>query len=128
VDSNLDTVQTDRPNTVGDPRFPGGRGRAQKIAEFFNTAAFAQVPAGVPFGNTGRNSIVGPGVVNTDFSAFKNLPAWRESSFQFRAEFFNLFNNVNLENPVATLTSPLDGRISTSLPARVIQFALKYNF
>jgi hypothetical protein len=128
VDSNLDTVQTDRPNTVGDPRFPGGRDKAQKIAEFFNTAAFAQVPAGVPFGNTKRNSIVGPGVVNTDFSAFKNLPAWRDSLFQFRAEFFNLFNNVNLENPVATLTSPLDGRISTSLPARVIQFALKYNF
>jgi Carboxypeptidase regulatory-like domain/TonB-dependent Receptor Plug Domain len=128
VDSNLDSVQTDRPNTVANPVVPGGRSRTAKITEFFNTAAFAQVPAGVPYGNTGRNSLVGPGIVNTDFSAFKNLPVWGESYFQFRAEFFNLFNNVNLDNPTAVLTSPLNGQISGSAPARVIQFALKYNF
>jgi hypothetical protein len=128
VDSNLDGVATDRPNTVGNPLLTGGRSRSAKISEFFNTSAFAQVPADVPYGNTGRNTLVGPGVVNTDFSAFKNLLAPRETYFQFRAEFFNLFNNVNLTNPTALLTSPLYGRISGSAAARVIQFALKYNF
>jgi hypothetical protein len=113
---------------VGDPLLSGGRSRSAKITEFFNTSAFAQVPAGVPYGNTGRNTLVGPGVVNTDFSAFKNLLAPRETYFQFRAEFFNLFNNVNLTNPTALLTSPLYGQISGSAAARVIQFALKYNF
>jgi hypothetical protein len=129
VDSNLDGVATDRPNTVGNPMLPGGRSRTAEINEFFNTAAFAQVPAGVPYGNTGRNTLVGPGLVNTDFSAFKNIPVpWRESYFQFRAEFFNGFNQVNLSNPTALLTSPLYGQISGSAAARVIQFALKYNF
>ncbi len=128
VDSNLDGTLTDRPNTVGDPILPGGRSRTEKIHEFFNTAAFAQVPAGVPYGNTRRNSLIGPGLINTDFSGFKNIPAWKESYFQFRAEFFNLFNNVNLTNPNAVLTSPLYGQISGSANARIIQFALKYNF
>jgi hypothetical protein len=128
VDSNLDGTFTDRPNTIGNPSLGGGRSRSQKIHEFFNTAAFAQVPAGVPYGNTGRNSLIGPGLVNTDFSGFKNIPAWKESYFQFRAEFFNLFNNVNLSNPNAVLTSPLYGKISGSANARIIQFALKYNF
>jgi hypothetical protein len=128
IDSNLDGTLTDRPNTVGDPIMPGGRSRTQKIHEFFNTAAFAQVPAGVPYGNTRRNSLIGPGLINTDFSGFKNIPAWKESYFQFRAEFFNLFNNVNLSNPNAVLTSPLYGQISGSANARIIQFALKYNF
>lgn len=128
VDSNLDSILTDRPNTIANPSLGGGRSRTDKIHEFFNTAAFAQVPANVPYGNTRRNSIVGPGLVNTDFSGFKNIPVWKESSVQFRAEFFNLFNNVNLTNPNAVLTSPLFGRISGSANARIIQFALKYNF
>jgi hypothetical protein len=57
-----------------------------------------------------------------------SIPAWKDSAFQFRAEFFNLFNNVNLSTPNAVLTSPLYGKISGSANARVIQFALKYNF
>jgi hypothetical protein len=128
VDSNLDSVLTDRPNTVGNPLLDGGRSRTAKIHQFFNTTAFAQVPASVPYGNTRRNSLVGPGTINTDFSAFKNIPVFKESFLQFRAEFFNLFNNVNLTNPNGTLTSPLFGQISGSANARIIQFALKYNF
>jgi hypothetical protein len=69
--------------------------------------------------------------MNTDFSAFKNFPVWRESSLQFRAESFNLFNNVNLANPNSTETSPSFGRISalaTNYSPRVIQFAVKLSF
>ncbi len=130
IDSNLDSVLTDRPNTVANPVMPGGRSRQQKIQEFFNTAAFAQLPANPvnPYGNTGRNSLIGPGIVNTDFSAFKNLPIYKESILQFRSEFFNFFNNVNLGNPTSVLTSPLYGRISSAANARIIQFALKYSF
>ncbi len=130
VDSNLDSVLTDRPNTVGNPVLSGSRGRQAKIHEFFNTAAFQQLPANAPnpYGNTGRNSLIGPGIVNTDFSTFKNLPVYKESILQLRGETFNLFNTVNLSNPNATLTSPLFGTISSSAPARVIQIALKYLF
>ncbi len=131
IDSNLDGIATDRPNLTGSPVLPGGRSRTQKIAEFFNTAAFSQVPARVPYGNVQRNVAIGPGFINTDLSGFKNFSVWRESSLQFRAEFFNLFNNVNLANPNTTETSPSFGRISalyTNYSPRVIQFALKLFF
>lgn len=128
VDSNLDNVPTDRPNTVGNPTLGGGRGRAARAAEFFNTAAFAQVPSNVPYGNTGRNSLIGPGVINTDFSIFRDFPLVHESVVQFRAELFNAFNNVNLQNPNNTLTSPIFGQIGGSANARIVQFALKYTF
>ena len=94
-------------------------------------AAFAQVPAGVPYGNTQRNVEIGPGFINTDLSALKTFSLWKEHSLQFRAEAFNLFNNVNLANPNVTLTSPSFGRISalyTNYSPRVIQFALKLYF
>jgi hypothetical protein len=127
VDSNLDGISTDRPNRIANP-VVSGQSRAQKIAGYFNRAAFMQVPAGVPYGDSSRNSQFGPGLVNTDFSAFKNIPAWKESNVQFRAEFFNLFNNVNLSNPNGSMTSSLFGKISGSQTARQIQFALKYTF
>ncbi len=130
IDTNLDTVLTDRPNTVGIPQISGSRSRSAKIQQFFNTAAFAQVPLGSPnpYGTTSRNALIGPGFVNTDFSAFKNFPVWRESQVQFRSEFFNLFNNVNLQNPNGVLTSPNFGRITGAGSPRIIQFALKYSF
>jgi Carboxypeptidase regulatory-like domain/TonB-dependent Receptor Plug Domain len=130
-DSNLDGIATDRPNIVGNPIFPGHRSRTDKINQFMNIAAFAQTPAGVPYGNAQRNIAIGPGYVNTDLSGFKNIPMWKESNLQFRAEFFNIFNNVNLANPNATLSSPSFGKISalyTNASPRVIQFALKLSF
>jgi Carboxypeptidase regulatory-like domain/TonB-dependent Receptor Plug Domain len=131
VDSNRDGIATDRPNIAGSPYLGGGRTRSQKINQFFNTPAFSQVPAGVPYGNVGRNVAIGPGFMNTDLSAFKNFPVWKESTLQFRAESFNLFNNVNLANPNGTETSPSFGKISalaTNYSPRVIQFALKLSF
>jgi hypothetical protein len=131
VDSNRDGIATDRPNLSGNPNLPTNRTRVAKINQFFNTAAFSQLPAGVPYGNVGRNVAFGPGFMNTDLSAFKNFPVWRESSLQFRAEAFNLFNNVDLANPNSTETSPSFGKISalaTNYSPRVIQFALKLSF
>ena len=48
---------------------------------------------------------------------------------QFRAEAFNAFNNVNFTNPSLTLTSPLTfGEFQGVMPARTMQFALRYEF
>lgn len=48
---------------------------------------------------------------------------------QFRSEFFNMFNNVNLGLPVASVTAGAFGRIlSTTTPPRVIEFGLKFQF
>jgi hypothetical protein len=88
------------------------------------------------FGNAGRNTIIGPGLANFDFSLFKNTYIRRISenfNVQFRAEFFNIFNRANFETPVDdnVLFNP-DGTPAGSGvldavagDARQIQFGLK---
>jgi len=51
------------------------------------------------FGNIGRDSVLGPGYINTDLSVSKTISLKEELSLQFRADFFNLFNHVNLGQP-----------------------------
>jgi len=88
-------------------------------------------------GNLGRNTVIGPGISNLDFSLFKNNPVRSISenfNVQFRAEFFNVFNRANFSSPVDNRTIfdqngtfiPSAGLItSTQTPSRQIQFALK---
>jgi hypothetical protein len=127
-DTNLDGINNDRPNQVGNPQLPGGRSRSQQIHEYFNTAAFAQLPSGVPYGNVHRASLLGPKFVNTDLSAFRTIPIWHEETLQLRGEIFNLFNNVNLNNPNGIMTSNQFGTIPGSGTPRIVQFALRYSF
>jgi hypothetical protein len=57
-------------------------------------------------GNAGRNSLVGPGLMNLDFSMIKNSPVRRISdtfNIQFRAEFFNILNHANFSQPQLSL-------------------------
>lgn len=80
-----------------------------------------------------RNVLFGPGIVNTDFSIFKNtllkMIGHENVNVQFRAEFFNLFNHTNFGNPVNNIRSPLFGQLQTvTVPGRQIQFGLKILF
>ena len=106
-----------------------------------NGAAVAGAP-GTDIGNVGRNVLRGPSQTNVDFSVIRRFPWGEAKSVEFRAEFFNLFNHVNLDAPVGNLSAatvdqntgqiidPGDfGRItSTSNNPRLVQFALKLNF
>jgi outer membrane receptor protein involved in Fe transport len=56
-------------------------------------------PAFGTFGNIGRNSVLGPGYISTDLSVSKSVALREELKLQFRADFFNLFNHVNLGQP-----------------------------
>jgi hypothetical protein len=50
---------------------------------------------------------------------------------QLRWEVFNVFNTVNLDNPVSTLNSPDFGRVTALAPGtapRIMQLAVKYQF
>ena len=71
----------------------------------------------------------GPGLGDLDLSLFKNTPVSDKASLQFRAEFFNVLNRANFGLPIGTIGSPGFGSaIETVNPARLIQFALKYQF
>jgi hypothetical protein len=88
-------------------------------------------------GNLGRNTLVGPGLLNLDFSVFKNNYIKRISdtfNVQFRAEFFNILNRTNFAPPLDNRNifdssgNPIANAgliTSTQTPSRQIQFAVK---
>jgi hypothetical protein len=89
-------------------------------------------------GTSGRNALIGPGLIEMDFSLFKNIPLPKISEAfkaQFRAEFFNVFNRPNFTspndnrvilNPDGTQAASNAGAITlTNTTSRQIQFALK---
>lgn len=127
-DRALSGTSNQRPDVVGNPVLSGDRPRAAKVLAWFDRTAFA-LPAVGTYGNAGRNAIIGPPAATTNFGAFKSfpLPGREGLRLQFRSEFFNVFNSVNLGNPNGTFGTNM-GRITSADSARVIQFALKVLF
>jgi hypothetical protein len=97
------------------------------INEWFNTSLFAINQIGT-FGNTGKNILRGPRSFNTDLAAIKNFHLTERLPAQLRGEFFNVFNNVNFNNPDGTVTDSNFGRILSAGSPRIIQVAMKLSF
>jgi len=70
----------------------------------------------------------GPGFYNWDISLQKNFQITERFRVQFRSDFLNAFNRVNLAVPNTTVNVSTTGIIQASQPARNIQFALKLYF
>ena len=69
--------------------------------------------------------------MSTDLSLMKTVPIGGGVRFQFRMEFYNLFNNVNYGNPGSTFGVPLAtsfGRITSAGTMRQVQFGGKIFF
>jgi hypothetical protein len=133
-----------RPNLVGDPNKPGPVAanptcvdpptKIHTAAAWFNRCAYV-TPVNA-FGDAGRNSLVGPGFVNFNFSIFKNFSITERWKLQFRTEIFNIFNHTNLglPNPSTDLTgggqitSTVNQAQFTAQTSRLVQFALKLTF
>jgi hypothetical protein len=117
----------------GNGSLPSGQ---RTVQHWFDVAAFGTPPT-LQFGDAARNSLEGPDTKQLDFSAFKNFALSEDGvrSLQFRAEFFNIFNTPQFNNPVATIGAPGAGVItSAGSPytfqrlSREIQLALKFYF
>jgi hypothetical protein len=67
----------------------------------------------------------GPGYYNWDLSLQKNFLLSERFKLQFRSDFLNAFNRINLAVPNTTVATTTTGVIQASQPARNIQFALK---
>jgi len=104
---------------------------------YIKTQCFA-VPNPITLrGNLGRNTLIGPGLINLDTSLLKNNQIKRISdafNVQFRAEFFNVLNHTNFAPPLDNRNifdstgNPIGNAgliTSTQTPSRQIQFALK---
>lgn len=94
-----------RPDLVGDP-WAGTSGPDK----FLNLTAFkapctldaggACLPGSFHFGSLGRNSLIGPGYRNLDFSVFKTTKITDRVNIQIRAEVFNILNHPNFSSPL----------------------------
>lgn len=127
VDLSLRGLSADRPDQIRDPN-SGPR----TVQQWFDTAAFSRLPAlagGQRSGTGGRNTVIGPGLVQTDLSVLKRFSITEEHRLEFRMEMFNAFNRANFRDPATVISQPATfGVIQASRPARIIQFGLKYGF
>lgn len=104
-------------------------------ARYFDPMAFLLPEAGF-YGNLGRNTLTGPGLVAVDAAVHKLLWKTDRHQVRFRLEGFNVFNRPNFQVPsaLALFTGSLQrvgsaGRITeTSMPARQVQLALRWTF
>ena len=141
--SNTGGLTGDRPNFVAgcSPYQIPSATRQQllqvKLVPWFNPACYAVQPAAT-LGNVGRNSLIGPGLVDLDFSIIKQTRITEKLNTEFRAEFFNILNRTNFGQPAgavfagtgaAPFISGTAGVITTTATtSRQIQFAVKLLF
>jgi hypothetical protein len=135
---------TDRPDLLAMPTFSTSRTVRE---DYFGLAkancSFFQIPNNVPcgtgqnrggFGTLGRNAFRGPGFRDFDIAMIKDTAFGHRgngelANLQFRAEFFNIFNEVNFGLPSNIVRGSGFGIISrTAGPSRQIQFSLKLNY
>jgi carboxypeptidase family protein/TonB-dependent receptor-like protein len=131
-------------NTFGNGNFTNQRPNAvagvspyainQSPDNWLNPAAFSMPPAGT-FGNLGRNTIFGPSFKQIDFSLLKDMMIAERFKLEYRAEFFNIFNHPNFDQPNTTFNTPNFGKIFNTFgrtlgigTSRQIQIALRLTF
>jgi len=85
--------------------------------------------AATDLGNLGRNVLRGPSQNNLDVSASKSFLVRESTTIEFTADFFDVLNHANRDNPVSDITRIDFGRaLSYSSSPRIIQLALKLTF
>lgn len=139
------TNGADRPDEIAKPDLSTAGSATRRREDYFgrgaSNASFFYIPVGVSggsgpnsgrLGTLGRNSFRGPAYYDFDYALIKTTPIGRRRSgleradVQFRGEFFNLFNVVNMGLPANTIRGSGFGVISkTAGTSRQIQFSLK---
>jgi hypothetical protein len=111
-----------RPNYTGAPLYLEG-----DPTKHLNPLAFA-VPAIGQQGTLGKGSVRGKPITNIDFSMAKNWRFKERYGFQFRAEFFNVFNHANFVGFDTDLRNGSFGTLNTAQASREIQLGIKFTF
>jgi Carboxypeptidase regulatory-like domain len=120
-DSRCCTVQ--RPDQVAADVYTANKGYQQ----YLNPAAFARPPLGT-LGNMRPANIQGPSTFQFDAALSREFRVKEAQKLEFRAEAFNLTNSLRLGTPQMNFRNSRFGQITSSLNARIMQFALKYLF
>ena len=108
--------------------FPGG-GLAFFVPPTFASDGTIPAPPGI-----GRNSFRGPGYFNVDLSLEKafGLPNMKvlgeDGKIAFRADFFNIFNKLNVTNLDNQITSATFGEATSALAGRIVNLQVRFSF
>jgi hypothetical protein len=136
------SANSDRPDQIAKPTLSTARTRHEDyFGRGANNASFFSIPINVSggtgpnqgrFGTLGRNTFRGPAFYDFDISLVKDTPIGKRKSgselvnVQFRSEFFNIFNIVDMGLPSNTILGSGFGLINrTAGSSRQIQFSLK---
>jgi hypothetical protein len=120
-----------RPDVTGiSTKVPGGR-QIRNGGLYFNPAAFTPTPS-FQFGNAPRYlaDVRSPGTKNFDMLAAKKIAITERYGLDFRMEFFNAFNRVQVAGPNTSISSSSFGQIflnQVNTP-REIQAGLRLSF
>jgi hypothetical protein len=137
-DPNKDGRFVDRPVLAGgytygnaEPGVNKTNGGGAETITFLNPSAFTHTTCGAALwcdSPMKRNQFFGPASIDTDLGVIKSFRVTESSLFKYEANFFNLFNHPNLDNPNSNYNSGTFGQITGSGDPRVIQMALRYEF
>jgi hypothetical protein len=119
--SGIDVPDFVGPLVTQDSRKPGPVGPN----EYFSRDGFLSEPLG-QFGTANRRFFHGPGFNNWDIGIHKTTALREGMSLQFRAEFFNVFNHAQFNNPIGDFNNPLFGYVTSARAPRIGQLSLKF--
>jgi hypothetical protein len=141
ADPNRDGTRTDRPQFIGSGDVLGAIVGKEQVVNgsnayvYLDPLQFDQVP--VPAGswansNMSRNSIPGPMFTNVDFGVSKAFKIKESMKLRFDANFFDLFNHPNFQNPQGNFADGAFGQSQLTYGDtgghRVTQLALRFEF
>jgi hypothetical protein len=144
TNNGLDRMDLASGATSGQIGTPTACPAATACAPFLNTATnvvFA-TPAAGTYGNSGKGNWRGPTLWQADtglLKTFTPISSHENINFQFRGEFFNIFNHPQWSDPNVTKSNTAfgtirstvgtqTGNVGTTADSRIIQLALKMNF
>jgi hypothetical protein len=105
----------------------GDLGSARTLQRWFDTSCYVLQPL-YQYGSAGRDTIIGPGLVDFDLNLSKEFAIREHKRLQFRSEFFNIMNTPYFAKPISTLGAPTFGQVTGlarggTANTRIVQFA-----
>jgi hypothetical protein len=92
----------------------------KQVGQGLSTSAFAK-PVAVFYGNAGRGTIIGPGMIVFDTGLYKDFAVTERRVFELRGEIFNTFNHTNFSSVNTAFGSPTFGFVQTAREPRIIE-------
>jgi hypothetical protein len=128
-DRSLAGIGKDRGDVLRPVEVFSDAPRGAQVARYFDTSAQTwQLPSLGTFGTVGRNTIIGPGLINFDTALFKQFRIAETREFELRWEVFNAFNRPNFFNPVNAVANGAFGRLTSARDPRIMQIGAKFRF